>query len=243
MRRRARMSRNSIAGNLYRRAHDEIPREDSTGDGRREGHRRRDGEAARLRRARRSSSPTSTRRPRRRRRRRSAVTPCVRRDEPGGRRGGGRGRRRAGGSLDIARHVRGDHPRQPALQDDRRRLGRGHRHAPEGHVLRGAAAQKHMVEQRSGKMVLISSTSALGNRGQTNYSAAKAGLQGMTKTLAIELGPFNVNVNCVAPGLHRDGDDAADRGAHGRAVREVHGRRSRSRCRCAASASRRTSPD
>jgi len=63
------------------------------------------------------------------------------------------------------------------------------------------AAQKHMVEQRSGKMVLISSTSALGNRGQTNYATAKAGLQGMTKTLAIELGPFNVNVNCVAPGF------------------------------------------
>ena len=57
------------------------------------------------------------------------------------------------------------------------------------------AAQRHMVEQRAGKIVLISSTSALGNRGQTNYSAAKAGLQGMTKTLAIELGPFNVNVN------------------------------------------------
>jgi 3-oxoacyl-[acyl-carrier protein] reductase len=50
-------------------------------------------------------------------------------------------------------------------------------------------------------MVLISSTSALGNRGQTNYATAKAGLQGMTKTLAIELGPFNVNVNCVAPGF------------------------------------------
>jgi 3-oxoacyl-[acyl-carrier protein] reductase len=63
------------------------------------------------------------------------------------------------------------------------------------------AAQKHMVEQQSGKMVLISSTSALGNRGQANYSTAKAGLQGMTKTLAIELGPYNVNVNCVAPGF------------------------------------------
>jgi 3-oxoacyl-[acyl-carrier protein] reductase len=63
------------------------------------------------------------------------------------------------------------------------------------------AAQKHMVEQKSGKIVFISSTSALGNRGQTNYSTAKAGLQGMTKTLAIELGPFNVNVNCVAPGF------------------------------------------
>ncbi|HVC88505.1 MAG TPA: SDR family NAD(P)-dependent oxidoreductase [Gaiellaceae bacterium] len=63
------------------------------------------------------------------------------------------------------------------------------------------AAQKQMVAQQSGKMVLISSTSALGNRGQTNYSTAKAGLQGMTKTLAIELGPYNVNVNCVAPGF------------------------------------------
>jgi 3-oxoacyl-[acyl-carrier protein] reductase len=63
------------------------------------------------------------------------------------------------------------------------------------------AAQKHMVERKSGKIVLISSTSALGNRGQTNYASAKAGLQGMTKTLAIELGPFNVNVNCVAPGF------------------------------------------
>jgi 3-oxoacyl-[acyl-carrier protein] reductase len=70
-----------------------------------------------------------------------------------------------------------------------------------GTFLAVRAAQRHMVEQRSGKMVLVSSTSALGNRGQTNYSAAKAGLQGMTKTLAIELGPFNVNVNCVAPGF------------------------------------------
>lgn len=63
------------------------------------------------------------------------------------------------------------------------------------------AAQKHMVGQKSGKMVLISSTSALGNRGQANYSTAKAGLQGLTKTLAMELGPYNVNVNCVAPGF------------------------------------------
>jgi 3-oxoacyl-[acyl-carrier protein] reductase len=70
-----------------------------------------------------------------------------------------------------------------------------------GTYLACQAAQKHMVEQRSGKVVLISSTSALGNRGQLNYSAAKAGIQGMTKTLAIELGPFGVNVNCVAPGF------------------------------------------
>jgi len=63
------------------------------------------------------------------------------------------------------------------------------------------AAQRHMVQQKGGKIVLVSSTSALGNRGQTNYASAKAGLQGMTKTLAIELGPFGVNVNCVAPGF------------------------------------------
>jgi 3-oxoacyl-[acyl-carrier protein] reductase len=70
-----------------------------------------------------------------------------------------------------------------------------------GSFLAAQAAQRHMVEQKNGKIVFISSTSALGNRGQTNYSTAKAGLQGMTKTLAIELGPFNVNVNCVAPGF------------------------------------------
>jgi 3-oxoacyl-[acyl-carrier protein] reductase len=70
-----------------------------------------------------------------------------------------------------------------------------------GTFLAAQAAQRHMVEHGGGKMVLISSTSALGNRGQLNYSAAKAGIQGMTKTLAIELGRFNVNVNCVAPGF------------------------------------------
>src|SRR5712692_9061663 len=70
-----------------------------------------------------------------------------------------------------------------------------------GTFLCAQAAQKQMVEQKYGKMVFLSSTSALGNRGQANYSAAKAGLQGMARTLAIELGPFNVNVNSVAPGF------------------------------------------
>jgi 3-oxoacyl-[acyl-carrier protein] reductase len=70
-----------------------------------------------------------------------------------------------------------------------------------GTFLCARAAQKPMVDQKYGKMVFLSSTSALGNRGQANYSAAKAGLQGMARTLAIELGPFNVNVNSVAPGF------------------------------------------
>jgi 3-oxoacyl-[acyl-carrier protein] reductase len=62
------------------------------------------------------------------------------------------------------------------------------------------AAQTHMVKKRFGKIVFISSRAALGNRGQTNYSAAKAGMQGMTRTLAMELGPFGINVNAIAPG-------------------------------------------
>jgi 3-oxoacyl-[acyl-carrier protein] reductase len=70
-----------------------------------------------------------------------------------------------------------------------------------GTFLAAQAAQAHMVEQQRGAMVLISSTSALGNRGQANYAAAKAGIQGLTKTLSIELGRFSVRVNCVAPGF------------------------------------------
>ncbi|MBF6174084.1 SDR family NAD(P)-dependent oxidoreductase [Nocardia blacklockiae] len=72
--------------------------------------------------------------------------------------------------------------------------------------LRGAflccrAAQRHMVARRYGKIVNTSSVSALGNRGQANYSAAKMGIQGLTRTLAMELGPFGINVNAVAPGF------------------------------------------
>jgi 3-oxoacyl-[acyl-carrier protein] reductase len=63
------------------------------------------------------------------------------------------------------------------------------------------AAQKVMVDQKYGRMIFMSSTSALGNRGQTNYSAAKAGLQGMARTLAIELGRYGITANAVAPGF------------------------------------------
>ena len=72
--------------------------------------------------------------------------------------------------------------------------------------LRGAflmtrAAQSHMVEAGQGRIVNMSSISALDNRGQANYSAAKAGLQGLTRTLAVELGRFGITVNAVAPGF------------------------------------------
>src|SRR5712672_3214560 len=70
-----------------------------------------------------------------------------------------------------------------------------------GAFLMSRAAQKHMVDQRFGRIVNLSSSSALGNRGQVNYSAAKAGLQGFTKTLAIELGQFGITANAVAPGF------------------------------------------
>ncbi len=74
--------------------------------------------------------------------------------------------------------------------------------------LRGAflmtrAVQAHMVEAGWGRIVNLSSTSALGNRGQANYAAAKAGMQGFTKTLAIELGRYGVTANAIAPGFIR----------------------------------------
>jgi 3-oxoacyl-[acyl-carrier protein] reductase len=72
--------------------------------------------------------------------------------------------------------------------------------------LRGAflmtrAAQKYMVAAKWGRIVNLSSVSAVGNRGQVNYSAAKAGMQGFTKTLAIELGKYGVTANAIAPGF------------------------------------------
>lgn len=70
-----------------------------------------------------------------------------------------------------------------------------------GSFLMSRAVQSHMVEAGFGRIVNLSSTSALGNRGQANYAAAKAGLQGFTKTLAIELGKFGITVNAIAPGF------------------------------------------
>ncbi len=70
-----------------------------------------------------------------------------------------------------------------------------------GTFLMSRAVQKFQTAAQWGRIVNLSSTSALGNRGQANYSAAKAGLQGFTKTLAIELGKFNVTVNAIAPGF------------------------------------------
>jgi 3-oxoacyl-[acyl-carrier protein] reductase len=70
-----------------------------------------------------------------------------------------------------------------------------------GAFLMTRACQQYMVGAKWGRVVNLSSTSAVGNRGQVNYSAAKAGMQGFTKTLAIELGKFGVTANAVAPGF------------------------------------------
>jgi 3-oxoacyl-[acyl-carrier protein] reductase len=70
-----------------------------------------------------------------------------------------------------------------------------------GAFLMSRAVQAHMVAAEFGRIVNLSSTSALGNRGQANYAAAKAGMQGFTKTLAIELGKFGVTANAIAPGF------------------------------------------
>jgi 3-oxoacyl-[acyl-carrier protein] reductase len=70
-----------------------------------------------------------------------------------------------------------------------------------GAFLMSKAAQAHMTKAGWGRIVNLSSTSALGNRGQANYAAAKAGMQGFTKTLAIELGKFGVTANAIAPGF------------------------------------------
>jgi 3-oxoacyl-[acyl-carrier protein] reductase len=70
-----------------------------------------------------------------------------------------------------------------------------------GSFLMTRAVQRHMVEAGWGRIVNLSSTSALGNRGQANYATAKAGLQGFTKTLAIELGKFGITANAIAPGF------------------------------------------
>ncbi|AHH22323.1 oxidoreductase, SDR family [Nocardia nova SH22a] len=70
-----------------------------------------------------------------------------------------------------------------------------------GAFLMSRAVQKYMVDAKWGRIVNMSSSSAQGNRGQVNYSAAKAGLQGFTKTLALELGKFGVTANAIAPGF------------------------------------------
>jgi 3-oxoacyl-[acyl-carrier protein] reductase len=70
-----------------------------------------------------------------------------------------------------------------------------------GAFLMSRAAQRYMVDAGWGRIVNLSSVSALGHHGQVNYSAAKAGIQGFTKTLAIELGKFGVTANAIAPGF------------------------------------------
>ena len=110
-----------------------------------------------------------------------------------------------------------------------------------GAFLMSRAAQKYMVEQKFGRIINLSSSSALGNRGQVNYSAAKAGMQGFTKTLAIELGPFGVTANAIAPGFIATDMTAATAARVGIPFEDFQ-RAPRRRSRCAGSGSPRTSP-
>ena len=109
-----------------------------------------------------------------------------------------------------------------------------------GAFLMSRAVQKYMVEQRYGRIVNLSSSSALGNRGQVNYSAAKAGMQGFTKTLAIELGPFGITANAVAPGFIVTDMTAATAARIGMPFEDFQQGRRRRRSRCAGSGSPRT---
>ena len=111
-----------------------------------------------------------------------------------------------------------------------------------GAFLMTKAAQKHFVEQKYGKILNLSSVSALGNRGQANYSAAKMGIQGFTRTLGIELGPFGVNANAIAPGfIATEMTDATAAPAQDGASRSSAAQR-RGATPYAGSASPRTSP-
>ena len=164
--------------------------------------------------------------------------------QPAGAGGGGRGpRRRRARRTDDPGQQRRDHPRQPPLQDDRRGLGRRDERAPARRVPDDQGGRRRTCRrQKYGRIVNLSSTSAQGNRGQVNYSAAKAGLQGFTKTLAIELGRFNVTANAVAPGFIATDMTRADRRADEGQLRGLHRRGRRPRSRSAGSASPRTSP-
>ena len=109
-----------------------------------------------------------------------------------------------------------------------------------GSFLAAQAAKTMTKQDGGGAMVLISSTSALGNRGQANYSAAKAGIQGLTKTLAIELGRFGVRVELRRARVHRNRDDLSRRPTASASRSRTSRPRSPSRFRSSASASPRT---
>jgi 3-oxoacyl-[acyl-carrier protein] reductase len=90
-----------------------------------------------------------------------------------------------------------------------------------GAFLMSRACQKYMVEHKYGRIISLSSSSALGNRGQANYSTAKAGLQGFTKTLAVELGPFGITANAIAPGFVETAMTAATAARVGTTLEEM----------------------
>jgi 3-oxoacyl-[acyl-carrier protein] reductase len=89
-----------------------------------------------------------------------------------------------------------------------------------GTFLMTQAVADHMAKLGWGRVVNLSSIAAVGNPGQANYSAAKAGIEGLTKTLAMELGPLNITVNAVAPGYIASDMTAALAARAGRTAQE-----------------------
>jgi 3-oxoacyl-[acyl-carrier protein] reductase len=121
-----------------------------------------------------------------------------------GRRGRCRHRRHRQAARRPARagQQRRHHARHAGHAHEGRRLGRGARHQPEGRVPLLPCVMRTMMKQRYGRIINITSVvGASGNAGQANYAAAKAGVAGMTRALARELGSRNITVNCVAPGF------------------------------------------
>lgn len=70
-----------------------------------------------------------------------------------------------------------------------------------GSFLFAQAVSKYMMEQRYGKIINLSSIYAMGSKGQMHYDCSKGGIISLTKSLALELAKYNINVNCVCPGL------------------------------------------
>ncbi len=127
----------------------------------------------------------------------------------GGRRGRAEGHRRAARAARHPRQQRRYHARSVADADEARGLGRGAGDEPDGHVPARAGGHAPMLKQQGGRIIAVGSVvGQMGNAGQSNYAASKAGLIGFAKALAREVASRGITVNVVAPGMIRNGHDA-----------------------------------